>query len=219
MGGRGSFSYSGGGSARSARPLSAFAVASLNRGIASGTTTERAVARFREQMMGEKVEYSAYIDDAGYVHSLASTGKEGSTGVAPLSSIEHETGISTIIHNHPHGGSDGRIWGGPFSEADLSYIAAAHRATGGSVKRMVATAKEGTYTAVVKKSVTERQVQAAARKADNAVKGKNFQSEISMWRAVNDAYTQEFGKIGIEITFDNQSKQTGRLVTQKTGTY
>lgn len=219
MGGRGSYSYSGGGSARSATPLSAFAVASLNRGVASGTSTEKAVARFREQMMGQKVEYSAYIDDAGYVHSLGSTGKEGSTGVAPLSSIAHETGVSTIIHNHPNGGSDGRIWGGPFSEADLSYIAAAHRATGGSVKRMVATAKEGTYTAVVRKPVTERQVQAAAKRAESAVKGKTFQSEISMWRAVNDAYAQEFGKIGIDITFDKQSKQSDRLVTQKTGTY
>lgn len=105
MGGRGAYSYSGGGGgAKNNTPLDAYAVASLNRGTAKGTTPDAAISRFREQLMDKKVEYSAYIDDAGYVHALGSTGKEGSTKIAPLSSVAKERGVSTIVHNHPHGG-------------------------------------------------------------------------------------------------------------------
>lgn len=220
MGGRGAYSYSKGmqGGRRKAN-LSAYAVASLNSGVAGGTTTEAAIDRFREQMMDEKYEYSAYVDDAGYVHALASTGREGSTGVAPLASVANETGISTVVHNHPSGGSDGRVWGGPFSEADLAYIASAHAATNGKVNRMVATSREGTYSARVTKPVTQRQVHNAASTAEGSLSGSKFQSEISMWGAVNKAYTSEFAKIGISITFTKQPKRSGRLVTSKTGSY
>lgn len=108
MGGRGAYSYSGGGGgAKNNTPLDAYAVASLNRGTAKGTTPDAAISRFREQLMDKKVEYSAYIDDAGYVHALGSTGKEGSTKIAPLSSVAKERGVSTIVHNHPHGGPMG----------------------------------------------------------------------------------------------------------------
>ena len=220
MGGRGAYSYSGQQKARPrAAELSAYAVASLNGGVAKGTTTEAAIGRFREQMMDERFEYSAYVDDAGYVHALASTGREGETGVAPLAAVAKETGVSTVIHNHPSGGSDGRIWGGPFSEADLSYIASAHAATGGKVNRMVATSREGTYSAKVTRPVTQGQVRDAAARAERSLSGRKFQSEISMWRAVNDAYTSEFAKIGVNITFTKQPKRSGRLVTKKTGTY
>lgn len=220
MGGRGSISYSGGmPDSGDNTPLGKYAVASLNRGTAAGTTTESAIARFREQLMDKKVEYSAYIDDAGYVHSLGSTNKEGSTKVAPLSSVAKEKGISTIIHNHPNGGSDGRKWGGPLSEADLSHIARAYSQTGGRVKRIVATSREGTYSASVKRSVSQKQVRAAAQRADDAVTGKRFQSERAMWNAVNKAYTSEFAKIGINITFDAQSKRSSKLVTRKIGNY
>lgn len=219
MGGRGAYSYSGGGSIGDSTPLSSYAAASLNRGAAKGTTTEQAINRFREQMMDRKHEFSAYIDDAGYIHALGSTGKEGSTKVAPLSAIAHEKGISTVIHNHPFGGSDKRKWGGPFSQGDLQYIAAAHRASGGKVKRIVATSNEGTYTAVVKKGVSDKQVKAAAARAEKAVKGKKYQSEIAMWRAVNSAYTSEFAKIGIDISYKKQPKKSKKLVTQKTGVY
>lgn len=219
MGGRGAYSYSGGGSVRDSTPLSAYAAASLNRGAAKGTTTEQAINRFREQMMDRKHEFSAYIDDAGYIHALGSTGKEGSTKVAPLSAIAHEKGVSTIIHNHPFGGSDKRKWGGPFSQGDLQYIAAAHRASAGKVKRIVATSNEGTYTAVVKKGVSDKQVKAAAARAEKVVKGKKYQSEIAMWRAVNSAYTSELAKIGIDISYKKQPKRSKKLVTQKTGVY
>lgn len=220
MGGRGAYSYSSGSRKRSSSaPLNAYAVASLNRGIAKGTSTEAAIGRFREQLMDAKVEYSAYIDDAGYVHALGSTGKEGSTKVAPISAVAKQRDVSTVIHNHPHGGSDGRKWGGPFSEADLAYIASAHGATGGRVNRIVATSNEGTYSARVKRSVSGGQVRSAAKRADAAVSGKKYQSELAMWRAVNSAYASEFGKIGIEITFTEQKKKRSRLVTQKTGTY
>lgn len=219
MGGRGAYSYSGSREHSDKTPLSSFAVASLNRGTAGGTSVESAIDRFREQTMDKKVEYSAYIDGAGYVHSLGSTGKEGSTKVAPLSSVANEKGVSTIIHNHPHGTSDGRKWGGPFSKGDMEYIASAHAMSGGKVNRIIATSNEGTYSARVKKPVTKKQVDEAASLADSSLKGKKFQSEKAMWRAVNSAYTSEFGKIGIEITFKSQKKKQSKLITQKTGTY
>lgn len=219
MGGRGAFSYSGSGSIKSSTPLSAYAVASLNKGVAKGTSVEAAIDRFREQTMNAKVEYSAYIDDAGYIHSLGSTGKEGSTKVAPLSTVAKEKGVSTIVHNHPHGGSDGRAWGGPLSEGDLKYVASAYASSNGKVNRIIATSNEGTYTATVTKPVTQSQVSRAAAKATAQVKGKVYQSEIAMWRAVNSAYTSEFAKIGINITFSGQNKKSSRLVTQKIGVY
>lgn len=219
MGGRGAYSFSSMPSISSSAPLNAYAVASLNRGAASGTTVEAAIGRFREQLMNEKVEYSAYIDEAGYVHALASMNNEGSTKIAPASAIAKEKGVTTIIHNHPHGGSDGRKWGGPFSEADLAYIANAYAGSGGRLNRMVATAREGTYSAKVTKKVTQSQVHAAASRAEASLKGKKYQSEIAMWRAVNKAYTSEFGKIGIKITYDKQKKRNGKLTTQKVGTY
>ena len=219
MGGRGAYSYSAGGQSRDTTPLTAYAVASLNRGVAKGTTTESAISRFREQLMDAKVEYSAYIDDAGYVHALGSTGKEGQTKVAPLSAIAKEKGVSTIVHNHPHGTSDGRKWGGPFSEGDLAYVANAYAVTGGKVNRIVATSNEGTYSARVTRRVTQGEVKAAAKRADSAVKGKKYQSELAMWRAVSVAYTSEFAKLGINITYTKQRKRSGKLVTKKVGTY
>lgn len=220
MGGRGVFSYSGGGGeALDDTPLSAYAVASLNRGTAGGTTVESAIERFRQQLMDKKHEFSAYIDDAGYMHALGSTGEEGTTKVAPLSAVAHEKGVSTVIHNHPFGGSDGRKWGGPFSPADLKFAASAYRASGGKVKRMVATSNEGTYSAVVRKRVSNDAVKAAAKRADRIAGSKKYQSEIAKWRAVNKAYTSEFAKIGIDITYEKQPKRSGTLITQRTGTY
>ena len=221
MGGRGAYSFSANMMRQrpDRNPLSAYAVASLNRGSAKGTSPDAAIGRFREQMMNAKYEFSAYVDNSGYIHALGSTGKEGSTRVAPLSSIAKEKGISTVVHNHPFGGSDGRKWGGPLSDGDLSYIAAAYAQSGGKVNRIVATSNEGTYSAVVKKKVTGNQVLSAASKAKSSLKGKKYQSEISMWRAINNAYTSEFGKIGIDITFQKQRKRNDRVVTQKFGKY
>lgn len=221
MGGRGAYSYNASGAKpiASSDPLTAYAVASLNRGAAKGTTVDSAIDRFREQLMNEKVEYSAYIDDAGYIHALGSMNKEGSTKVAPLSAVAKERGISTVIHNHPYGGSDGRKWGGPFSEGDISYIASMYAASKGKVNRIVATSNEGTYSAVVTRPLSQKQVRAAAKRADAAVRGKKYQSEIAMWRAVNSAYTSEFGKLGVNITFSPQKKQNEKMTTQTIGTY
>jgi hypothetical protein len=203
MGGRGAYSYSGmGGGVPDNAPLSAYAVASLNRGIAGGTSVESAMSRFREQLMSQKHEYSAYIDDSGYIHALGSTGKEGSTKVAPLSAVAKEKGISTVIHNHPFGGSDGRRYGGPLSDGDLRYLVNAHIASGGRVKRMVATSNEGTYSALITKSVSRRQVNKAISRAERKLdNGKKYQSEIAMWREVNKVYTSEFAKIGVKISY------------------
>ncbi len=222
MGGRGAWSYSASGSRdrlRSDKPLSAYAVAALNTGIAGGTTSEAAVERFREQLMDERNEFSAYIDDAGFVHSLGSSGKGGSTAVASLFTVAHERGVSTVIHNHPFGGSDGRKWGGPLSEGDLMFISNAFERSGGKVNKMVATAREGTYTATVTRRVSHAEFAAAAGRAENALKGRKFRSEWAMWEATNAAYASEFAKIGINIKFDGQPTRRKKLVTKKTGTY
>lgn len=220
MGGRGSLSYSGEShGSRTTAPLNAYAFATLNAGAAGGTTSEQAIERFREQLMDKKVEYSAYVDDYGYIHALGSSGKEGSTAVAEIKNITKEKGISTIIHNHPHGTSDGRNWGGPLSQADLTHIAREHSLTNGKINKMIATSREGTYIATVKQRVTYKQVTKAGEKVDKALKGKTFSSEKAMWRAVNDAKTKEFAKIGIEIKFTEQKANHGKLVTQKIGVY
>lgn len=217
MGGRGTYSYSSSSlnKKRASGTLSDFAVASLNRGTSGGTTPNDAIDRFRSQMMDERYEYSAYIDKQGYIHSLASTGNEGSTGVKPPSSLAHERDVYAVIHNHPSGGSDGRIWGGPFSGADLDYISTAHMLTGGRINTMIATAKEGTYKATVTKRVSSSSLSSAIGKAESSLSGKKFNSEKSYWKAVNDAYSKEMGKIGINIEFTPQKVKRSKFVTQK----
>ena len=84
---------------------------------------------------------------------------------------------------------------------------------------MVATAREGTYSAKVRKNVSVEQASAAAKRANRDLKGKRFQSERALWDAVNHAYTSEFAKIGIDITFSPQGKRTGKLITKKLGNY
>jgi hypothetical protein len=221
MGGRGAYSYSGMSVGVSDNtPLSAYAVASLNSGIASGTTVDSAVSRFREQLMNQKYEHSAYIDDSGYIHALGSIGKEGATKVAPLSAVAKEKGISVIIHNHPFGGSDGRKYGGPLSGGDLRYLVDAHIASGGRVKQMIATSNEGTYSAQITKSVSRKQVNNAIAQAEHKLNnGKKYQSEIAMWREVNKVYTSELSKVGVKISYKEQAKKSKKLVTQKIGTF
>jgi hypothetical protein len=225
MGGRGSYSITGygdggvGGGGTLGAPLPAYAVASLNRDTAKGTTPEAAIQRFREQLMNQKYEYSAFVDDAGYVHSMTSAGKEGSTGIAPLASVAKEKGVSTIVHNHPHGGSDGRKWGGCLSGTDLETAATMYRLTGGKVNKIVATSNEGTYIATVKKSIPSKTVKATVEKARTAAKKKEYGSELAMWRGLSDSYTKAFAKVGISIEFIPGTSKSAKFVTQQTGYY
>lgn len=199
--------------------LDAFAVASLNVGTAKGTTPDKAIERFRQQLMNESVEYSAYLDSNGYFHALGSIGNEGETAIASLKTVANEKGITTIVHNHPHGGSDNRKWGGPFSKDDLIVLAQKNATSGGKIIQMVATAREGTYKAKIKKKVTSSQVEKAAKKAEKSIENKPYWSEKGMWKLIHNAYSKEFDKIGIKISFEKQRKKKGRLVTQKIGTY
>ena len=140
--------------------------------------------------------------------------------VATNSSLEGETTamyISKLIK--PTGIKVTRIASGVPVGGDLEYIASAYDMSGGRVKRIVATSNEGTYSALVTKSVSGKAVRSAVKRADATVRGRKYQSEIAMWRAVNKAYTSEFAKIGIEISYEKQPKKSGLLVTQKTGTY
>lgn len=227
MGGRGAYSASGladslGRGHTSKAPISIFAAASLNKGSAAGTTPEAAESRFREQLLGSHVEYSAYIDKAGYVHALASTREEGSTGVMPLSQLAHEKGITTLIHNHPHFGS--RAYGGTFSKADITMAVKNYVATKGAVNTIKATAKEGTYIAVVTKNIYNKDVnkykitRAANRAAKNAWDGKTFSTKKAMWQALHTETAKEMAKLGIVITFKPAKKANKKkLVTQKIG--
>ncbi|NPD32242.1 hypothetical protein HLV35_03040 [Eggerthellaceae bacterium zg-997] len=169
--------------------------------------------------MDAEFEHSAYIDSAGYAHALATLREYGATKVAPLSAVAKERGASAIIHNHPHGGPDGRIWGGPLSSGDLLHIARVHSETGGKVNRIIATAKEGTYSARVTRPVSTLQAKRAAARADGTLKGRRFDSSKAMWQAVHDAYAAEFARIGVELSFDRKPKRSRRLVTQKIGVY
>lgn len=227
MGGRGAYSASGlsmehdRGHANNV-PLSLYATASLNKGSAVGTTPEAAASRFREQLLGSHVEYSAYIDRAGYVHALAGTGEKGSTGIVPLSRLVHEKGITTLIHNHPHFGD--RAYGGTFSAADIKTAFRNYVATKGTVNTIKATAKEGTYTAVVTKNVynkrvTEDSIAAAANRAETrAWRGKTFSTKKEMWQAIHTETAKEMANLGINISFKPAINATkGKLVTQKIG--
>lgn len=227
MGGRGAYSASGllmeheHGHASNV-PLSIYAAASLNKGSAAGTTPEAAASRFREQLLGSHVEYSAYIDKAGYVHALASTGKEDSTGVIPLSRLAHEKGITTVIHNHPHFGS--RMYGGTFSASDIEVAFKNYVETKGAINTIKATAKEGTYIAVVTKNiynkrVTEDSIATAANRAETrAWRGKTFSTRKAMWQALHTETAKEMANLGINISFKPATNATkGKLVTQKIG--
>lgn len=231
MGGRGSYSYSsgsdrdgGGSKSKENVPLSLYAVASLNSGIAKGTTPEAAIERYRQQLMSSDVEYSAWVDDAGYVHSLASVGKAGSTRVVPFYKMPNETGISTVVHNHP--ADKQRLYGGTFSQADLSYLATYFNASGGKVKKIVATAREGTYTAVATKALKKyansplslaSAVNSAEKRVNKSLSGKTWTSKKAKWAAIHEAVAREYGKIGFDISYQPQKKASRKLITQKIG--
>lgn len=220
MGGRGVYSFGGNsGSVSNGQPLKAYAVAALNSGTAGGTSVESAIERFREQTVSEKYEYSAYIDSAGYIHSLASESSEDGTRLAPLGTVSKEVGIIAVTHNHPSAAGTSRKWGGPLSDDDYYALYNTYRQSGGNVTRMVATAREGTYQARIMKPVTRKQISNAIKNATGTLKGSKRQSEWAMWKAVHDTYSKEFAKIGIEVQFAKQRKAKGKLVTQQIGVY
>lgn len=105
------------------------------------------------------------------------------------------------------------------SEADLEHITSAYNLSNGKINTMIATAREGTYSAKVTKRMTDKQFKKAVNNAEASLGGKKYQSEGGMWKAVNKAYTSEFAKIGVMIAFERQHKTNGNLVTQKIGTY
>lgn len=145
-----------------------------------------------------------------------------STGVMPLSQLAHEKGITTLIHNHPHFGS--RAYGGTFSKADITMAVKNYVATKGAVNTIKATAKEGTYIAVVTKNIYNKGVnkykitRAANRAAKNAWDGKTFSTKKAMWQALHTETAKEMAKLGIVITFKPAKKANKKkLVTQKIG--
>ena len=217
MGGRGGISFSSkntSGGIQNASRLDEFAVADLNTHNAKGASMDTAIVKFYMKTRNEKKEYSAYIDNNGYVHALASSGKEGKTGVIPASKLKNEKGKETVIHNHPHGGS--RKYGGPLSSADYTYIAAAYIQTKGQVKQIIATSNEGVYRARVVRKPSVTSVKAAAKRAETKTASKKYSSEKALWKAYNDNSAKELLKQGIVVTFTPfNHKSSDKLVTQK----
>lgn len=84
-------------------------------------------------------------------------------------------------------------------------------ATKGAVNTIKATAKEGTYIAVVtkniyNKSVTEDSIAAAANKVKTrAWRGKTFSTKKAMWQAIHTETAKEMANLGINISFKRQS--------------
>lgn len=139
-----------------------------------------------------------------------------------LSQLAHEKGITTLIHNHPHFGN--RAYGGTFSKADITVAVKNYVATKGVVNTIKATAKEGTYIAVVTKNiynkrVTEDSIATAANKAETrAWRGKTFSTRKAMWQAIHTETAKEMANLGINISFKPATNATkGKLVTQKIG--
>lgn len=145
-----------------------------------------------------------------------------STGVMPLSQLAHEKGITTLIHNHPHFGN--HAYGGTFSKVDVTVAVKNYVATKGVVNTIKATAKEGTYIAVVTKNIYRKGVnkykiaRAASRAAKNAWGEKTFSTKKAMWQALHSETAKEMAKLGIVITFKPAKKANKKkLVTQKIG--
>lgn len=119
-----------------------------------------------------------------------------STGVMPLSQLAHEKGITTLIHNHPHFGN--HAYGGTFSKVDVTVAVKNYVATKGVVNTIKATAKEGTYIAVVTKNIYRKGVnkykiaRAASRAAKNAWDGKTFSTKKANKKKL---VTQKIGEV------------------------
>lgn len=102
---------------------------------------------------------------------------------------------------------------------DKNYVA-----TKGVVNTIKATAKEGTYIAVVTKNiynkrVTEDSIATAANRAETrAWRGKTFSTRKAMWQALHTETAKEMANLGINISFKPAINATkSKLVTQKIG--
>lgn len=216
MGGRGVYSFSFGGNQGSSKKLllDNFAVGSLNRGISKGTNPKAAIERFRQQMNTQNVEFSGYVDSNGYIHALASSGSKGETGVVDYSNLVNEKNVFAVAHNHPS--DKKRIMGGSFSSADIEFLHDVHRDSNGRINTMVATAKEGTYTAVIKKNrPSVIRIKKAMRNAESLTEETRVNSARKFWNNYSDNVISELGKIGITVSFEKQDNKKQKLVTQK----
>ena len=102
------------------------------RPLISGGSQRNTLDNFRRVIGDSAVEYSAVMDEKGRAMGTVYRGNSGSTSVDTSYAFTHKE--STIMHNHPD-----EHFGGTFSKADLQ----AHSNLGN--RRIVATAKEGTY--------------------------------------------------------------------------
>ena len=102
------------------------------RPLISGGNQKNTLDNFRRVIGDSKVEYSAVMDEKGRAMGTIYRGNSGSTSVDTSYAFTHKE--ATIMHNHPD-----EHFGGTFSDADLQM----HSVMGN--RRIVATAKEGTY--------------------------------------------------------------------------
>lgn len=102
------------------------------RPLISGSSQRNTLDNFRRVVGDSDVEYSAVMDEKGRAMGTVYRGDRHSTSLDTSYAFTHKE--ATAIHNHPD-----KHYGGTFSKADLE----AHSILGN--KRIVATAKEGTY--------------------------------------------------------------------------
>lgn len=102
------------------------------RPLITGSSQRNTLDNFRRVIGDSDVEYSAVMDEHGKAMGTIYRGNQHSTSVDTSYAFAHKE--ATTIHNHPD-----KHFGGTFSQADLQ----AHSVLGN--RRIVATAKEGTY--------------------------------------------------------------------------
>lgn len=208
MGGRGaySFTYQVFGAGGKDIPLKLYATSAVNAGGVRDKGHEAAVERFRSLMLTQKVEYSAYVDNQGFMHALGSTQEVGRTRVASLTQLAKQKGVSAVIHNHPS--SKGRWYGGSFSANDILFLGGAFYLTNGKINTIYATANEGTYKAVfTKQGVREKDIKRAMRKAESTMHGSIFRTKKKMWDTYHNAVKNELAPLGIEVSFTKNKKK------------
>ena len=218
MGGRGAWSFSSprGGGELEFSSDNYFAAGSLNTGNAKGSSIEKSVHKFRNQLSNSPFEYAAWVDSQGYFHKLTSDKKSGSVKPANLALLAKEKGIKALVHNHPS--EKGREFGGSFSEADIVYAVGNYEKTKGRVNAIYATAKEGVYKATISKAANVDNVKRAMKKAEKSIKGKLYASEWKMWESYHNKVTKELKKAGVNVEFEKSEAQEQKFKTQNIGT-
>lgn len=139
MGGRGSFSSSSGlkreGAHRVSHSKGDKILSAGWLGISGNKTSiESSIENFKNRTINENHEFGGYFDSQGFPLVIRE-GDSGSVSVEASDAI----GAAIFVHNHPGN------YGGTFSHGDIHGLRSDYKNSNGSVRSVVAIAKEGTY--------------------------------------------------------------------------